>query len=269
MTTSTTETTPVSPTELADAVLDVLSRKGPALTVSQVRDNLPRRCRLAVAEIGRCLEGLVTEGKVHSWPPYRSKSPRYGAQAMEAYARTTMQRLLGEDAFTPHELIGEVREEVPGLPEDRCKQILEEVKATGEVRTLPPRLGSTAHLLGTPTPLSYLLPVFDVVLKNLKNLYVRLESEGVPRVRVLEEAKKLWQTVVSEAEKDLGPMPAAEPETEPESPPAFRPETAIARESPAPEGTAPEEAPASAPASHPESAAGEPPGSPEASGPVA
>jgi hypothetical protein len=275
MSTSTTETTPVSPAELADAVLDVLTRKGPALTVSQVRDNLPRRCRLPNTEITRCLEGLVAERKVYSWPPYRSQSPRFGAQPMEACARATMQRLLSEDAFTPHELIGEVREEVPGLPEDKCKQILDEVLAGGQVRKLPPRLGSTSNLLGTPTPLSYLLPLFDVMLKNLKNLYVRLESEGVPRARVLEEAKKLWQKVASEAEKDLGSTPGAEPaEPEKESPSAFNPETAIASaaQAPAPpETTAPvsvapppqTEPAASAPPAEPEPPAAQPSSPPE------
>jgi hypothetical protein len=250
MSTSTSETTPVSAAELAAAVLDALSRKGPALTVSQVRDHLPRRCRLPNAEIERSLEGLAAEGKVHSWPPYRSKSKRYGVQPMEAYARTTLTRLLSEHAFTQRELIDAVREEVPGVPEEQCEKILEEVLAGGHVRKLPPRVGSNAHLLGTPHPRAYLAPLFETLLKGLDKLYVRLESEGVPRTRVLEEAKELWQEVVREAERDLGAVPAEEPESEPETPPAFRPETAIAQETSTAEGAPFEEPPgASAPPS--------------------
>jgi hypothetical protein len=280
MSTSTTETTPVSPAELAEAVLDVLTRKGPALTVSQLRDNLPRRFRLPNAEITRCLEGMVAEGKVHSWPPYRSTSPRFGAQAMEACARATMQRLLGEHAFTPHELIGDVREEVPGLPEDKCKQILDELLASGQVRKLPPRMGSNANLIGHPNPRSYLAPMFEVLFKSLEKLSVRLESEGVPRTRMVEEAKELWQEVIRETEKDLQGAPEAKPETEPEQPSAFQPETAIAGAAPAPappetpsplaEAVAPQEEPAaSAPPAEPESPAAQSAATPDVGGPVA
>ncbi len=248
MTTSTTETTPasaetppVAAADLASAVLEVLSRKGPALTVSQVRDNLPRRFRLPTAEIGRCLEGLASEGKVHSWPPYRSKSARYGVQPMDEAARATLDRLLGEHAFTQAELVTAIREEVTGLPEDRCQQMVEEAVSSGRAHKLPPRVGSTANLLGTPHPRAYLAPLFETLLKGLDKLYVRLEAVDVPRARVLEEAKELWQEVVREAEKDLESPPAAEPEPAPETPSAFRPETAIAGETSAIEESRPQE----------------------------
>jgi hypothetical protein len=219
MTPSTTET-PVAAAELAEAVVEALTRKGPALTVSQVRDNLPRRCRLPNADIGRCLDELVAQGKAHSWPAYRSKSARYGVQPMEVYARATLTRLLGEHAFTPAELVATVREEVPGLPEEQCRQMVEEVMASGQVRKLPPRLGSNIHLIGTPHPRAYLAPLFEGFLKGLDKLFVRLETEGVARNRVLEEVRELWQEVVREAEKDAGPSPVPEAETKAETPPA-------------------------------------------------
>jgi hypothetical protein len=218
MTPSTTET-PVAAAELAEVVVEALTRKGPALTVSQVRDNLPRRCRLPNADIGRCLEELVAQGKVHSWPAYRSKSARYGVQPMEVYARTTLTRLLGEHAFTPAELVATVREEVPGLPEEQCRQMVEEVMAGDQVRKLPPRLGSNIHLIGTPHPRAYLAPLFEGFLKSLDKLFVRLETEGVARARVLEEARELWQEVICEAEKDVGPSPGPEAEAKAEAPP--------------------------------------------------
>ncbi len=260
MTTSTPET-PVAANELAEAVVEVLTRKGPALTVAQVREQLPRRCRLPNADIGRCLDELVAQGKAHAWPAYRSKSARYGAQPMEAYAREALTRLLGETAFTPAELLAALREEAPGLPEDQGKRLIDEVLVGGQVRKLPPRLGSNIHLLGTPHPRAYLAPLFETMLKGLDKLYLRLESEGVPRTRVLEEAKDLWHEVVREAEKDLeiGAAPPAEEQrvAQPEpAPAAHAPDLPPVAVAPTPEASRAPELPATATGTEPP--AGEP-----------
>lgn len=201
------ESAPGAPPEadLAAAVLDVLARKGPALTPAQVRSNLPRRGQTPAADLTRCLEELAAQGKVHAWPPYRSTSPRWGLRSMEECGRDTMSRLLNEEAFTKPELIAEVREEVRGLSEEQCGQMLAQILEGGQVRTLPPRLGGNTLMYGTPDPGSYLLPLFEGLVKNMEKLFVRLESEGVTRESVLEKARHLWHVVVRKIEKELSP----------------------------------------------------------------
>jgi hypothetical protein len=199
---SSTATTPT--TELTAAVLEVLDRKGQPMTASQVRDSLPRRFREQIADIGRCLEDLAGQGRLHAWPAFRSKAPRYATRAMDEAAHAVLTQLLGQQAFTRPELILAVCREVPGLPQERCGQILDQVLTTGQVRKLPPRLGGTNHLLGTPHPRAYLAPLFDNLGKSLARLFPRLETEGVSRSQVLEEANALWLETVQLAEQEAG-----------------------------------------------------------------
>jgi hypothetical protein len=199
---SSTTTTPA--TELPAAVLEVLDRKGQPMTASQVRDNLPRRFREQMGDIGRCLEDLASQGRLHTWPAFRSKAPRYATRPMDEAARGTLKQLLEQQAFTRSELVLAVCREVPGLPQERCGKLLDEVLANGQVRKLPPRLGGTSHLLGTPHPRAYLAPLFDSLGKSLQRLFPRLETEGVSRAQVLQEASSLWQETLRLAEQEAG-----------------------------------------------------------------
>jgi hypothetical protein len=197
--------------ELAGVVLQSLEQRGQAMTASQVRESLPRRYRQSVAEITSCLEDLAGKGKIYSWPPHRSKAPRYATQTMDEFARATMKRLLAEQAFTRQELLSAVRRAVGALADDRAGQLLDEILSTGQVRKLPPRLGGSANLLGTPHPRSYLAPVFESLGKSLARLLPRLESEGVSRQQVLAEATTLWTLTLREAEEESQATPADEP----------------------------------------------------------
>jgi hypothetical protein len=217
--------------ELAAAVLETVERKAQPMTASQVRDNLPRRFREQTAEIGRCLEELVGQGRLHAWPAYRSKAARFATRPMDQAARETLTRLLGEGAFTRSELFAAVRREVAGLEDARLGQILDEVLATGQVRKLPPRLGGSAHLLGTPHPRSYLAPLFEALGKSLERLLPRLESEGVLREQVLQEADALWDQTLRRAEAETASGQGSAPATPHESPAAAVPDE---RENPDP-----------------------------------
>jgi hypothetical protein len=214
---STTATTPA--TELTAAVLEVLQRKDQPMTASQVRDSLPRRFREQGADIGRCLEDLAYQGRLHTWPAFRSKAPRYATRAMDNAARASITQLLSQQAFTRSELILAVSREVPGLPQERAGQLLDEMLSGGQVRKLPPRLGGTNHLLGTPHPRSYLAPLFENLAKSLERLFPRLESEGVSRMQVLEEAKILWLETLRHPEQQAG-VQAHSPETTVAQPPS-------------------------------------------------
>jgi hypothetical protein len=198
-----TTTTPTT-AELTAAVQEVLDRKGQPMTASQVRDNLPRRFREQAGDIGRCLEDLAAQGRLHAWPAFRSKAARYATRPMDEAARQTLTQLLAQEAFTRSELVLAVCREVPGLPKERCDQLVEEVLSTSTVRKLPPRLGGTNHMLGTPHPRSYLAPLFDNLAKSLARLLPRLESEGVSRTELLQEASSLWQQTLRQAEQDAG-----------------------------------------------------------------
>jgi hypothetical protein len=200
--------------ELATVVLQTLEQKGQSMTASQVRDSLPRRYRQQTAEIGRSLEDLAAQGRVHAWPAYRSKALRYATRPMDQAARAVLNRLLNEQAFTRSELMAAVRREVPGLEEARCGQLLDEVLSTGQVRKLPPRLGGSSNLLGTPQPRSYLGPLFDLLGNSIARLLPRLESEGISRLRMIEEAKTLWAETLRRVEEEEQPAAAPEPTTE-------------------------------------------------------
>jgi hypothetical protein len=195
-------TTQVPATELAAAVLETLAQRDEAVTVSQLRDRLPRRYKQPAEELRRTLDELAAQGKLHAWPAYRSNSPRFATRPMEEFARDVLTRLLNESAFTRSELLAVVRRQVPGLPEERCVVVLDEVLDRGQVRKLPPRLGANSHLLGTPHPRAYLAPLFQALGKSLSRLMPRLESEGISRAQVLEEARALWQKTVEQAETE-------------------------------------------------------------------
>jgi hypothetical protein len=187
--------------DVAGVVVEVLTREGQALTPAQVRSQL-RRHHLEAEEVRRCLERLASEGKVHAWPAYRSKTPRYALQTQEAAARDMLVRLLAEDAYTRPELIATVRREIGGLEQPVAERLLDQLLAEGKVRKLPPRLGGTANLLGTPTARSYLQPLFANLGRSLARLLPRLESEGVSRAVVLEEAQGLWENALREAQSE-------------------------------------------------------------------
>jgi hypothetical protein len=194
---------------LAAVVVEVLVQADQPLTLSQLRDRLRRHRPAggAAGEVGaddlrRSVEELAAQGKAHAWPAYRSKSPRYAARTMDEMARTVLGRLLAEQAFTRTELIAAVRREVAGLEAPRGAQLVDEVLAVGNVRKLPPRLGSNSHLLGTAHPRSYLAPLFAAMGKSLVRLLPRLESEGVPPERLLQEARALWEETLREVEQE-------------------------------------------------------------------
>jgi hypothetical protein len=136
---------------------------------------------------------------------------------MDQAARETLVRLLGEAAFTRAELFAAVRREVAGLEDARLGQLLDEILASGQVRKLPPRLGGSAHLLGTPHPRSYLTPLFEALGKSLERLLPRLETEGIAREQVLEEAKALWAETVRRAETENAPAPEFPQQAAPEA----------------------------------------------------
>jgi hypothetical protein len=197
-------------------VLEVLMREGQqALTPSQVRSQL-RRHHLDVDEVRRCLDALASQGKVQVWPAYRSKTPRYAVQTMDAATRETLVRLLGEEAFTRPELLSAVRREIGGLEPPRAEQLLDQLLNEGKVRKLPPRLGGTTHLLGTPNPRSYLEPLFANIGRSLGRLLPRLESEGVTRAAVLDEARRLWEQALRQAESEEGSEAESETRAEDE-----------------------------------------------------
>jgi hypothetical protein len=197
----TTATTPTG-VDVPAVVLEVLQREGQqALTPSQVRSQL-RRHHLDVEEVRRGLETLASQGKIQAWPAYRSKTPRYAVQTMQDAARDVFVRMLGEDAFTRPELVSAVRREIGALEPAQAEQILDQLLSGGKVRKLPPRLGGTANLLGTPTARSYLQPLFANLGRSLGKLFPRLESEGVSPTAVLEEARRLWEEALRQAESE-------------------------------------------------------------------
>ncbi len=228
----TTTVASLSGPELAAAVVEVLGQTDQPLTLSQLRDRLRRHrpaggaaSDIGVEELRRSVEELAGQGKIHAWPAYRSKSPRYAARTMDQTARTLLGRLLAEQAFTRAELITALRREVPGLEGPHAAQIVDEVLASGTVRKLPPRLGSNSNLLGTAHPRSYLAPLFTALGKSLARLLPRLESEGVLPERMLQEARALWEETLRQVQEQASaepePMPpAAGPEAAPSTQPA-------------------------------------------------
>jgi hypothetical protein len=121
---------------------------------------------------------------------------------MDEAARAALARLLAEEAFTRAELLAALRRDVPGLEGPRGGELIDELLAGGSVRKLPPRPGSSYHLLGTPHPRSYLGPLFAAMAKSLGRLLVQLESEGVPRDRVLQEARAQWEEALRLAQEE-------------------------------------------------------------------
>jgi hypothetical protein len=117
-------------------------------------------------------------------------------------------------------LIVAVCRALPGLPAPRCGQTLDQILGEGQVRKLPPRLGGSSHLLGTLQPGAYLAPLFDSLGKSLARLLPRLESEGLARTDVLQEASSLWLETLRQVQEADATATEAEVARESAQPPS-------------------------------------------------
>jgi hypothetical protein len=224
-----TTTASVSPAELTEQVLQTLERAPQPLTFFQIQRSLPRPFQSHTDELRQCLREQVAQGRLHEFPPYRSKAPRFWTRDPEQHARVVIVEALNEQAVTQRELLLKVQRRLQGLPEGRLRQLLAQMLLDGQVRKLPPRIGGRANLLSArePQPGEYLAPVFATLLGTLREVYKRLESEGVSRERFLQEADALWQAMPWDRlaeeprpRRRVARPPAEIPESSPSEPPA-------------------------------------------------
>jgi hypothetical protein len=215
----------LSPAELTDQVLQTLERAPQPLTFFQIQRGLPRPYQNRTDELRQCLQEQVSQGRIHEFPPYRSKAPRFWTRDPEQHARLVIVEVLNEQAATQRQLLLKVRKRLQGLPDERLRQLLSEMLLDGRVRKLPPRMGGRANLLSTqqPQPRDYLAPVFQTLAGTLREVFKRLESEGVGRESFVRQAEEMWRTMpwdqlTQEEAEDLS-SPTAPPTETPESEP--------------------------------------------------
>jgi hypothetical protein len=189
--------TTAAPAGLSEQVRQTLERAPQPLTFFQIQRGLPRPEQDRTDEIRQCLHELTSQGRVHEFPPYRSREPRYWTRDMEQHARVVIVEVLSEQAATPRELLLRVRRRLQGLPDDKLRQMLSQMLSDGQLRKLPPRPGGRANLLSAREvePRDYLRPVFRALTRALGEVHKRLESEGVSRERFQQEAETLWQAL--------------------------------------------------------------------------
>ncbi len=189
--------TTAAPADLTERVLQTLERAPQPLTFFQIQRGLPRPEQGRTDEIRQCLQELLSQGRIHEFPPYRSREPRYWTRDVEQHARGVIVEMLTEQAATPRELLLRVRRRLQGLPDDKIRQMLSQMLSDGQLRKLPPRPGGRANVLSAreAEPRDYLRPVFRALTRALADVYKRLESEGVSRERFQQEAEALWQAL--------------------------------------------------------------------------
>ena len=189
--------TTAAPADLTERVLQTLQNAPQPLTFFQIQRGLPRPEQDRTDEIRQSLHELASQRRIHEFPPYRSREPRYWTRDVEQHARIVIVEMLHEQAATPRELLLRVRRRLQGLPDDKLRQIVSQLLSDGQLRKLPPRPGGRANLLSArePEPRDYLRPVFRALIRALGDVYKRLESEGVSRERFQQEAEALWQAL--------------------------------------------------------------------------
>lgn len=192
-----TTATSVSSAEMTDRVLQTLEQASQPLTIAQIQRHLPRPMQEREDELRQCLQDLVSQGRLHQFAPYRSKTPRFWTRNPEQHARATILEVLNEQAVTQRELFLKVSRRLQGQPEGWLQQLLSQMLLDGQIRKLPPRPGGHANLLSSrePQPRDYLAPVFHSLFGSLREVFKRLESEGISRERSLQEANALWQAM--------------------------------------------------------------------------
>lgn len=190
-------TTSVAPAELTDRVLQALSQAPQPLTFAQIQRGLPRPYQNRADEIRQCLQDLASQGRIHEFAPYRSKTPRFWTRHPEQHARLVIVEVLDEQAATQRELFLKIRRRLQGFSDGRLREMLTQMLLDGHIRKLPPRLGGQANLLSAhaPQPRDYLEPVFRTFFDTLGEVSKRLESEGVNRETFVQEAEALWRAL--------------------------------------------------------------------------
>lgn len=222
-----TTATSISSAELTDRVLQTLEQAQQPLTIAQIQRHLPRPMQEREDDLRQSLQELVSQGRLHQFAPYRSKTPRYWTRNPEQHARATILEVLNEQAVTQRELFLKVSRRLQGQPEGWLQQLLAQMLLDGQIRKLPPRPGGHANLLSArePQPRDYLAPVFHSLFGSLREVFKRLESEGISRERSLQEANALWQAMPwdrlsDEPSEEMGEMPETPVEAmAPPSPP--------------------------------------------------
>lgn len=192
-----TTATSISSAEMTERVLQTLEQASQPLTIAQIQRHLPRPMQEREDELRQCLQDFVSQGRLHQFAPYRSKTPRFWTRNPEQHARTTILEVLNEQAVTQRELFLKVQRRLQGQPEGWLQQLLSQMLLDGQIRKLPPRPGGHANLLSSrePQPRDYLAPVFHSLFGSLREVFKRLESEGISRERSLQEANALWQAM--------------------------------------------------------------------------
>src|SRR5690242_5464398 len=90
----------LSSAELSEQVLHALGRAAQPLTFFQIQRSLPRPYQDRTDEIRQCLQEQLAQGRVHEFPPYRSKATRYWTRDAEQFARVVILEVLNEQALT-------------------------------------------------------------------------------------------------------------------------------------------------------------------------
>jgi hypothetical protein len=202
--------------EMADVVLKALERAPQPLSAYQLQGRLPSPYKRKPDEIRQCLSELAAQGKIHELPPYKSSLPRFWTRGLEQLAREEIVQLLAARPRTRTALLQAIKARVKGLSEGRFGQVLEQALRDGQVRKLPPQVGSRGHLLGVdaPHPDVYLGPLFENrILRGLEKVFRKLESEGVSQERILDTAAELWQQTLVKA-RALPPSSRPGPQTQ-------------------------------------------------------
>jgi hypothetical protein len=188
---------------MADVVLKALERAPQPLSAYQLQSKLPSPYKRKRDEIRQALSELTAQGKIHELPPYKSSLPRFWTRGLDQLARDEIVQLLGARPRTRTALLQAIKARVKGLSEGRFGQVLEQAIHDGQVRKLPPQVGSRGHLLGVgaPPPDVYLAPLFENrILRGLERVFRKLEAEGVSQERILEAAAVLWQQTLAKAQ---------------------------------------------------------------------
>ncbi|MCR4412994.1 MAG: hypothetical protein NUV77_11295 [Thermoguttaceae bacterium] len=176
-----------------DAMRSVLDASPEPIAVSKLKSILKGPLRRGEAEVVALLEAERSAGRVFRYAPYSGKSPRYGRQSPEVYARQLALAALARKAQTLRDVEQSVGKRLKDYTAADWKRLVEQLVAEKAVFPAPGPTARSAvrYSLHPPDPRDYLRSVVARWRRNLDQIAGRLADFGIPSTEVTAAALEM------------------------------------------------------------------------------
>jgi hypothetical protein len=189
---------------LADALVAALRHANEPLAATKLAQIIPLPYKKQKSRFESILQELVAQGRVHAFPPFWSRQPRYWTKDQDHYARALILNLLAEKGPSrPAEVEKPIKSRLKSWPKERLTGLRRLLIREGKIRELPPLGRTTVRRLSLkpPEPHEYLEKLFALSLvKPLAKVIGQLHQVGVAPEQLLADANAVWQEALEKME---------------------------------------------------------------------